>query len=291
MKILPFSVGDSINPMLYKLKKGELCFPQLVWSDKVVPLVASSRLSDSIHRMCTILRGVNLDPIASRIGSAREVQKFSNKEFGVQVEKLGAEIRGKIKDVKGEKKFSESAMREIFHLVQLWGGVSARNIYVLGGGFEVNWDYEAYCSIADLCMTANSDNCRETVSSILPLVNKIDNWGLAFASKHCSFWNGASADPHLPIFDRVLCEGLFGVGYPNAKTRMKFSNEIYCQFIAGLFDCKRLSNASIPSIERSLFNFFQSDDGKRWISARKCISSVGSVRISAPQIVPIPARR
>jgi hypothetical protein len=291
MKILPVVVGDSINPMLYKLKKGELCFPELVWSDKVVPLVASRRLSDSIHRMCTTLRGVNLDTIASRIGSAREVQDFSDKEFGVQVEKLGAEIRDKIKYVKGEKKFNNSAMREIFHLIQLWGGISARNIYVQGGGFESNWDYEAYCSIADLCMTAKADNFRETVSSILPLINRIENWGLAFASKHCSFWNGASADPHLPIFDSVLCEGLFGVGYPHAKTRMKFSNKIYCQFIDGLSDCKRLSNASIPSIERSLFNFFQSGDGERWISARKRISSVGSVRSSAPQIVLIPARR
>ena len=40
---------------------------------------------------------------------------------------------------------------EIFHYIQLWGGVSGRNIYVMNGGFENNFRIDQYLSLTRIC--------------------------------------------------------------------------------------------------------------------------------------------
>ena len=41
-------------------------------------------------------------------------------------------------------------LEEIFHCVQLWGGVAGRNIYVMGNGFVDNFNLISYKKLANI---------------------------------------------------------------------------------------------------------------------------------------------
>lgn len=86
------------------------------------------------------------------------------------------------------------------------------------------------------------------------------HWGLAFASKHYSFWNRNCETSRLAIFDSILCKGLFGKKTPSFK--------LYLKYLAALSEFSDKHPIPIHNVERNLFNYFNSNHGVVWIGLR-----------------------
>jgi hypothetical protein len=260
MKTAKLHWDSILNGDLLNLGEGDLCFPDLNWDGPLDVISPSLRLSKSIRGICTNLRGNGFREIANTFAEQKTIDNLTNKEISERHLDLGKTIQERIQSIVGRGEYSEGEMREVFHLIQLWGGNAARNIYLMDGGFEKNWSYRSYREIAQKCLRAEPSSFRRTIKELNESSKQINQWGLAFASKHYSFWNGAGADPYLTIFDSVLCRGLFGKKTPSLK--------LYERYLWELIQSTRALGVSIQNVERKLFNYFQSDEGVIWIAVR-----------------------
>jgi hypothetical protein len=142
---------------------------------------------------------------------------------------------------------SDELMIEIFHGIQLWGGRSGRNIYVMGGGFENNFSKEAYKNLVNNCLKGN---LRTILESLIRFGEEVQNLGLAFITKHTRYWT--SQNKHLdilPIYDSVMSKGFLKEDNPRLRDL-----EVYWKT---MLTYARNNNLTTEILERSLFNYFR----------------------------------
>lgn len=141
-------------------------------------------------------------------------------------------------------------LETIFHRVQCWGGSSGRSIYVMGGGFENNFNLEAYEGIAStIANNEVGDNYQNICQTLFGYVNNIGRFGISFATKHFCFWSRAAESPlYLPIYDQILAREIMGVQQPRQQ-----DYPTYCQ---NLIRYAQLNGVTPYTAERHLFNHF-----------------------------------
>ena len=260
MKIIKLNWSEAENKSILDLKDGELCFPDLSYTEAIEPLTPSTRLSQSIRAMCSNLEESRFFKIAQRIGCGNEREALADSAIAAKIRDLEESIKSQIKEIASEGTYPKDGVEEVFHLIQLWGGNTGRNIYVKKNGFEENWSFEAYQQIAKICTACKSQELPQVLKCLEEQMEHIEHWGLAFASKHYSFWNRNCETPRLAIFDSILCKGLFGKKTPNFK--------LYIKYLAALSKFADEHRIQIHNVERSLFNYFNSNHGVVWIALR-----------------------
>lgn len=105
----------------------------------------------------------------------------------------------------------ESKLQNIFHLIQAWGGMMGRNIYVKGDGLiwdGVNGIKQYYNDLVAGCLKkyASSDELiNELVSLVKVFDDHVHNLGISFITKHTYFWLQKNEDGiALPIYDSIM---------------------------------------------------------------------------------------
>lgn len=96
----------------------------------------------------------------------------------------------------------------IFHLIQIWGGSSGRNIYIRGGGFCPERVIPHYTALVQTCLAVEDiteDSMQQLVLAIHQFDQNVNNIGIAFITKHVHFWlrRNLGCDA-LPIYDSVM---------------------------------------------------------------------------------------
>lgn len=101
----------------------------------------------------------------------------------------------------------EDKLQDIFHLIQTWGGVTGRHIYIRGNGF--NWDdiLPKYKILVNECLKVEEVN-KNTISTLCQLVREINAsikyLGVSFITRFWLYRNlGKNA---LPIYDSVMAK-------------------------------------------------------------------------------------
>jgi hypothetical protein len=252
--------SEAENKSIVDLKEGVLCFPDLSYTETIESLTPSTRLSQSIKAMCSNLEKRGFSEIAQRIGCRNERGDLSDCEIATKVRALEELIKFQIGEIVVKGMYPENGIKEVFHLIQLWGGNTGRNIYVKKKGFKENWCFDAYQQIAKICTAPKSQDLPQVLKCLEEQMERIEDWGLAFASKHYSFWNSNCEAPRLAIFDSILCKGLFGKKTPTFK--------LYLEYLAALSEFADQRRIKVHNIERSLFNYFNSNHGVVWIALR-----------------------
>ena len=260
MKTIKLNWSEAENKSLLDLKDGELCFPDLSYTEAIEPLTPSTRLSKSIKAMCTNLDASSFFNITRRIGCRNERAALSDSEIATKIRDLEELIKSQIREIVVQGTYPKDRIEEVFHLIQLWGGNTGRSIYVKKNGFEENWSFEAYQKIAKICTACKSQELPQVLKCLEEQMKHIEHWGLAFASKHYSFWNRNCETSRLAIFDSILCKGLFGKKTPNSK--------LYIKYLAAISEFADEHRIPIHNVERSLFNYFNSNHGVVWIALR-----------------------
>lgn len=104
----------------------------------------------------------------------------------------------------------EDKLQDIFHLIQTWGGVTGRHIYIRGNGF--NWDdiLPKYKILVNECLKVEEVN-KNTISTLCQLVREINAsikyLGVSFITKHVRFWLYRNLGKNaLPIYDSVMAK-------------------------------------------------------------------------------------
>lgn len=168
---------------------------------------------------------------------------------------------------KSEKDKETYPIENIFHMIQIWGGKTGRNIYVmgkkdkegkdLGKGFEAHWDKYKYKSIIDKCLEIKYDEKNEIQEEALQGLidvlrdNHISQLGTAFVTKHVRFWTYPNLKNNaLPIFDSVINENLYGKeGSPQLNALLTYWKHMIAK-------AKEKGIELVP-LERQLFKYFQ----------------------------------
>ena len=104
----------------------------------------------------------------------------------------------------------EDKLQDIFHLIQTWGGVTGRHIYIRGNGF--NWDdiLPKYKILVNECLKVKEVN-ENTISTLCQLVREIiasiKYLGVSFITKHVRFWLYRNLGKNaLPIYDSIMAK-------------------------------------------------------------------------------------
>lgn len=143
------------------------------------------------------------------------------------------------------------SLREIFNLIQTWGGLSGRNIYIHG----LDWaNIEApYKALADCClsMTENTEKQRDIlIDAIREFDSKVQSIGLSFITKHTRYWLTRNLGMNaLPIFDSIMANNVLVLSKTQNLSNLKaYWNAMTAKSV-------ELGIGLIP-LERQLFQYF-----------------------------------
>lgn len=139
----------------------------------------------------------------------------------------------------------------IFHLIQIWGGFSGRNIY-LNSKDGFNWDeidpqYEKLINVCRSIKDHSLDSRGKVLKAIKEFNKSVKGIGISFITKHTRFWlyNG-TGDNMLPIFDSIMA-----IGYMKDNNISYKRLKLYWGRIIGEADEKKVS---LAEYERMIFN-------------------------------------
>jgi len=149
-------------------------------------------------------------------------------------------------------------LTKIFIWIQLWGGNSGRGIFVQGNRWENNFNLNQYEIAVNSILFNNFEDGLNQLLNIYGI-------GTAFATKHLNFWSDGEA----PILDSIISKIV--IGRNNAR------QQDYLKYICALdnliqvLDRLGTSNVTRKKIERNLFNWSNTVNGKLWINIRPSI--------------------
>lgn len=143
------------------------------------------------------------------------------------------------------------SLRDIFNFIQIWGGMSGRNIYIDG----LDWCRiePHYRSLVNVCLSIseNLESERDRLIEAIEDFNKnVKSIGLSFITKHTRYWLIRTlGNDALPIFDSIMANNLMVL-----SKSQNFSN------LKGYWDAMTVKakehSVSLVALERQLFHYF-----------------------------------
>ena len=237
------------------LAPGNFAIPKMVVDPNPL-LVDTARLRKSIKAMKTIMTNSGFGQVAALI------QNTQNGLLSQQMDDLENNI---VADMTayllhpGQAPLAQ--LTQIFHKVQLWGGRAGRNIYIMNGGFLKNWNAGGYQKFVAASATHyNGQRPDPRVALLMGAAGQINQFGVAFATKHARFWAQAANVEPLLIYDSIMARGCFG-----KKANWK-DYDAYC---AQMAVHAHLANTDVATLERFAFNMFGTTAGAKWLAARQ----------------------
>lgn len=221
-------------------------FPKIrTFPKKLVPIEHSQRLKLTIIRMKTLFTNNRIKINTDSFIPNNDVD-FGNATFEIE-NHIGNLIKEYIK-VNDENK-----LIEVFHFIHFWGGITGRNIYVKNGGFDKNFNLEAYKKIVYMLIVLNEENISKDLKDIQLLFKHIPNIGLSYASKHMRFWSMYANEKNieLPILDSIIAKGLFNTN--------NFDWRHYCPYVIEMRNFAKEKKTTVTILERELYNYFNNN--------------------------------
>jgi len=219
----------------------KITFPELNnYSDDLNPITNSDRLKKSIKGMLTLFKTQDIS-----IGQAEFIDN-QTEDYGNATLEIEKHIGDLIKKYCNEP--NSDLLKTIFHYIQLWGGITGRNIYVRNGGFENNFKLDYYNSIVEKIIVLKQDTLESDLKVIEEQFTQIPHIGVAYGTKHIRFWsiNANKNSIQLPILDRVISIGLLNTPYCAWRH--------YYTYVKQMQEEAEKRNISITALERTLYN-------------------------------------
>ena len=179
-------------------------FPELSYSNDVPPLVPGGKLSKSVAGMITIMK--NSELIQKTLFDGFETDDVIEKHILEQVKAFD---------------FHDDPLN-LFHLIQGWGGISGRMLYLHRDEWNPDKIRAAYKDLIDTCRCVEKiteDQINSLIDAIVLFDRRIRYMGVAFITKHTRFWlSRGLGDDALPIFDSVMAKEVMGQNSPDMKS-------------------------------------------------------------------------
>ena len=146
----------------------------------------------------------------------------------------------------------------VFHLVQIWGGNSGRNIYVQGKG--LNWEKvdKHYKTLVDVCLSIegySDTDFRKAFYAAVEFNKNVKNIGFSFITKHIRFWGYKNLKEWtFPPYDSVMSCNYMKQCY-DYRDIVFFWKKIFAE--------AKEKKLNVSEYERKLFNQYQKDKKKK----------------------------
>lgn len=226
--------------------------PSLSLSSEVEPLV---RQQYTIRALLTNIENNSNENIINMVFPDGNILEKSDQEV---MSWLTNRIHERI-DLYNSKP-NDDLLLTIFHSIQVWGGNTARAFY-FNDGANKNLKLDGYKSAVNYLR--NGD-----VNKAVELFRKsVNSMNIAFASKHFSFWTADfqgrinENKRQLPILDGIIFKLVYGQNSPNYSHYNRYLVDMY-KFVS------KHEGITVGSLERQLFNFADTAEGRQWIKQR-----------------------
>ena len=212
---------------------NSIYFPDIHYTQKMQPLIDGNKFSKSVKSMITLL--VNNDIVPGDL--------FIELKTDDDIENL---VLRKIQEYShGED------IEEIFHLIQIWGGITGRGVYIFEKPF--NWGTIAphYQSLVDRCLSTR-ELSDESINVLLAAINKfntsVKHMGVSYITKHIRYWLYQSLGNNaLPIYDSIMANCVM----QKRSAELRHLSEYWHAMI---IKSKQL-NISLMALERQIFKY------------------------------------
>jgi hypothetical protein len=238
------------NDML--IPKGVFGIPKLPYSE-FVPELYRNRFTT--RALIANLNNSGASNIVNEI-LPKDYLGYNDKDL---IKTLEEQIVNQIRAITNLDLISDKQLELIFHSIQIWGGNTARGFYLRNGGFNNNFNINFY-----------RNGLKSLISGdIISAINSFKELGqmnIAFASKHFSFWSKSAQGTdnygfrQFPILDSIIFKLAYGKVNPNYRHYVQYLNDIYDE-------CAKLK-IDVHSLERQLFNFSDTSQGRIWMENR-----------------------
>ena len=170
---------------------------------------------------------------------------------------LEREITGIIDNCDSQAEVPDAILERVFHLIQIWGGVSGRGIYV-GQPFEWTAFGPVYRNLINICRNVgvvDDNSCREVYAAIKTFLDdlKAINYkglGVAFTTKHVHFWTHKNLpDNMLPIYDSTFARYITEEGDYATLPHL-------LQFWSAMRRKAEIEGIGLTKLERRLFVYY-----------------------------------
>jgi hypothetical protein len=236
---------DSIKLIKHKSQQDRLAqnsedvfFPNISYSDKIPPLVDDDVFSTSVKSMITLLvrKGLVTKGVFAELRTDDDIESL---------------ILEKVKNYScGDN------IEEIFHLIQIWGGITGRGVYIFNKLFDWNRIAPFYQKLVDRCISTKELN-KKSIEKLVITAKEFDESvkyiGVSFITKHMRFWMYYSlGNDALPIYDRIM-----------ASCVMR-KNSVQIKHLSNYWDAmilkSRQLNISLMALERQIFKYAYIDN-------------------------------
>lgn len=141
--------------------------------------------------------------------------------------------------------------KNIFHLIQAWGGNSGRGIYLHGEGFNWNVLRPKYEILINTCINTaeiNNVSISKLVKAVRSFDKSVDHLGVSFITKHVRFWLIRTLGNNaLPIYDSIMANEVMRLNAVNAKHLAEYWKVMAAK-------AKQLGIGLVP-LERQIFQY------------------------------------
>lgn len=223
----PSQIGEQI------IKPVEIFFPNISYVDKIPPLVDDEVFSKSVKSMITLLvrKGIIEQSVFTELKTDDDIESLI-------LEKV--------------KKYSYGDdIEEIFHLIQIWGGITGRGVYILDKSYDWNKIAPYYQKLIENCIFTKEIN-EESIDKLVATANEfnksVKHIGVSFITKHMRYWMYRSVgNDALPIYDRimarcVMCKNTVQIGHLSKYWR-------------AMIEKSDQLNISLMALERQIFKY------------------------------------
>lgn len=142
----------------------------------------------------------------------------------------------------------------VFHLVQIWGGNSGRNIYVQGNGLDWGETDKHYKIFVDACLSIKGrtdDDFQKAFHTACEFNNSTKNIGFSFITKHLRFWGYRNlGEWTFPPYDTVMACNYMKQCYDH-RDIFFYWKRIYAE--------AENKGMTVSEYERNLFNQYQKE--------------------------------
>lgn len=204
-----------------------------------------------------------LSPLYSQSSPKVMINLLSNKEFNRDwvtglddFDKIEKHVFNLIRDYSGKR---DDRLR-IFHLIQIWGGYSGRNIYLNSSeGFD--WDkidahYEGLIKACRAITIISEQAIKDLCKAVMVFDENVKDIGISFITKHTRFWLlDDSTDKMLPIYDSVMATDYY-------KKKVCHFKDLEGYWLKFWKDDKR-GNKTLAEYERELYNTYRKNRSQK----------------------------
>lgn len=216
-------------------------FPDIDYHNQLDKLSDSENFSSVVKGMITLLTSHNIVP-------ADFFDKYHSDDD------IEAEILSRISSYT-----TASDVEAIFHLIQTWGGMTGRGIYLQGNGSHWETIKSHYMQLVNACLSTQSLNV-ESIKKLSEAVRQADksikHLSVSYLTKHVRYWLYHTLRYNaLPIYDSIMAKEIMHKTHPS-------TSHLEAYWLTMLAKSQELGIDLMP-LERQLFKYFYSNPAKK----------------------------